>query len=156
MGDNNFEKGTESTAPGPSDIYQVGYKRPPQHSQFVKGQSGNPKGRPKGAKNLRTEVIEEMQQKITIREGDRTLKVTKMRGLLKSLTNKGLKGDVRAARTAVDLYQSYTRDADNEVQEPDLAEDEAQLLELLDQEAIRKSAAKADAANHGEEEESHS
>jgi hypothetical protein len=151
VGNNNFEQGPENPEREPSVGYQVGYKRPPRRSRFVKGQSGNPKGRPRGVKNLRTEVIEEMQQKITVREGDRSMKVTKVRALLKSMTNKALKGDVRAMRAAVDLYQSYTRDADNEVREPDLSGDEAQLLELLDEEALRKRTVKAEAAEDGEE-----
>ena len=34
--------------PRPSASYEVGYKRPPKHTRFKKGHSGNPKGRPKG------------------------------------------------------------------------------------------------------------
>ena len=32
--------------------YEVGYGRPPQHTQFRPGQSGNPAGRRKGVRNL--------------------------------------------------------------------------------------------------------
>ena len=42
-----------------SDDYEVGYKKPPIHTRFKPGVSGNPKGRPKGTKNLATDLAEE-------------------------------------------------------------------------------------------------
>jgi Family of unknown function (DUF5681) len=36
--------------PYDDEDHQMGYGKPPRHSQFVKGQSGNPRGRPPGAK----------------------------------------------------------------------------------------------------------
>jgi hypothetical protein len=36
----------------PGGEYAVGYGRPPQHTQFQPGRSGNPKSRAKGSKNL--------------------------------------------------------------------------------------------------------
>ena len=39
-----------------ADEYEVGYGKPPKDSQFKKGESGNKRGRPKGVKNLKTEV----------------------------------------------------------------------------------------------------
>jgi hypothetical protein len=83
--------------------YKIGYKRPPQHSQFKRGQSGNPKGRPKGTLNLETDLREELSERIAIREGERSLKVSKQRALLKSLVSKALKGDARAASLLLQL-----------------------------------------------------
>ena len=75
---------------------RVGYRKPPKHSQFKKGRSGNPKGRPKGTRNLKTELHAELAERILVREGDRTQKVTKLRAMVKALMAKALKGDVRA------------------------------------------------------------
>lgn len=83
--------------------YQVGYGRPPIESRFRKGQSGNPKGRPRGSKNLKTDLREELQQKILVREGDRSIRISKQRALVKTLMAKTLKGDGRAAAILINL-----------------------------------------------------
>lgn len=84
---------------------KIGYKRPPQHTRFQPGQSGNPSGRPKGTQNLATDLGEELAERITITEGERRLRVSKQRALLKALVAKALMGDTRAAGIVLQLVE---------------------------------------------------
>jgi Family of unknown function (DUF5681) len=79
-----------------SKDYSVGYGRPPVSTRFPKGKSGNPRGRPKGAKNLTTLLAEELNRKIAIREGDVTRRVTKREAMVKRICESALKGDHKA------------------------------------------------------------
>jgi hypothetical protein len=72
---------------------KVGYRRPPVNTRFQPGQSGNARGRPKGTANLRSDLRDEMSELIRVREGERNLKVSKQRAMLKALVAKALKGD---------------------------------------------------------------
>ena len=82
----------------------VGYGSPPAHTRFKPGQSGNPRGRPKGTKNLKSDLLEELGERITLREGGQEVRVSKQRALIKSQVARALKGDSRAAGKLFDLY----------------------------------------------------
>src|SRR5215831_15175287 len=84
--------------------YQVGYGKPPKASRFKPGQSGNPKGRPKGSANLASDLSAELGEPITVREGGQARHITKQRALIKSLMAKALQGDVRATTALLALY----------------------------------------------------
>jgi hypothetical protein len=75
---------------------RVGYGHPPKHSRFVKGQSGNPSGRPKGARSLKTIIEAELNEKVTIVVNGRSRRLTKRELAVKALVSKALKGDIRS------------------------------------------------------------
>ena len=87
---------TSNKPESPSD-YEVGYGKPPRRTRFKPGRSGNPRGRPKGTKNLKTDLSEELAEKILVREGETSRSVSKQRALVKTLMSKSLKGEPRSA-----------------------------------------------------------
>jgi hypothetical protein len=87
--------------------YQVGYGRPPTQSRFKPGQSGNPRGRTKGMLNLKTDLGEELAERIRVREGQRELLMSKQRAMLKALVAKALKGDTRAMGLLLTLISKH-------------------------------------------------
>jgi Family of unknown function (DUF5681) len=86
-----------------SQEYEVGYGRPPKRTQFPKGVSGNPRGRPKGAKKLTAIVNEVLQEKVLITVNGQRKKVTKIKAALMQMANKAASGDLLAMRQLTPL-----------------------------------------------------
>ena len=63
-----------------NDDYAVGFRRPPVHSRFKPGQSGNPSGRAKGSKNLKTLFHQVLNENIPLQDGSQSKTVTKAEG----------------------------------------------------------------------------
>jgi Family of unknown function (DUF5681) len=85
---------------------KIGYRNPPQRTQFKKGHSGNPKGRPKGKRNLATVLGKTLQEKVVINENGRRKKITKLEAAVKQLVNKAAAGDFRALHHLTALARS--------------------------------------------------
>jgi hypothetical protein len=92
----------------------VGYKRPPRKHQFRPGQSGNPSGRPKGARNFKSELREELSELVTVRDGDREIEVSKQRALIKSMVAAAIDGNQRAAASVLAMCVRMLADAEED------------------------------------------
>jgi hypothetical protein len=120
---------TDGNGSKPRTDYAVGYGRPPKHTQFKPGHSGNRKGRPGGARSLKTDFQEESNERIRITSGGKSKLITKQRATVKRLHAKALEGDMKAINTVLNMNMRLLGiDADGEQQ--DLSSEDAEILEF--------------------------
>ena len=94
-----------------SGNYKIGKGRPPQSTRWKRGQSGNPKGRPKGAKNLATIFAEALSQKFEIQEKGKTRMITAREGIVRRVINEALKGNIKATAFVLAKEPEIARNA---------------------------------------------
>jgi Family of unknown function (DUF5681) len=85
--------------------YEVGYGRPPQETRFVKGQSGNRRGRPKGSQNLDTIVAKISRQRVNVTGKRGTRSVARIEATVELLSNQALSGKLQAMREYLQLHR---------------------------------------------------
>lgn len=103
---NKKDLGRDTTA-----NYEVGYGRPPKETQFKRGASGNPKGRPKVAQDFKAALLREARTLITITENGRRIRVPKHDVITKQFVNNAMKGKTSDLRLYVDTYQEAFAEA---------------------------------------------
>jgi Family of unknown function (DUF5681) len=77
---------------------KVGYRRPPVATRFQKGQSGNPKGRPRGSQNLASLLVKAGRERVVVNINGKRRSVTKHQAIAIQQTNKAAAGDLSAAK----------------------------------------------------------
>ena len=102
-----------STVPKRDD-YEVGYKKPPKATQFARGHSGNPRGRPPRAKNIAVLFNEVFDETISLNENGRPRTLSKREIAFKQLANRAAKGDYRAIETMLKHFSALIKTGNQE------------------------------------------
>src|SRR5271157_5088713 len=97
---------TQDTLPDESDEPPVGYGNPPIATRFRPGVSGNPKGRPKGARNFTSIVAATLGERIVINENGQRRRITKLEAAVKQLVNRAAGGEARSIQMLIALLQA--------------------------------------------------
>ena len=114
--------------------YKFGYGKPPKSSRFESGSSGNAKGRPKGSKNLKTLIRRAMTSTVSIREGSRSRRVSKIEGVVLRQLQDALKGNDRSAMAIIKMaiQMGFLEDPDsNPAEATALSASDERILEQL-------------------------
>jgi Family of unknown function (DUF5681) len=128
------QKGGPRSSSGAS--YTVGYGKPPKQHQYQPGQSGNSKGRPKGAKSTSTLLRETLDRKIEVRTGATVRKVSVREAIMIRLAEAALKGDIKSAHFLLQRYDIAAETAKPNVLDPDRYETVEEAKEALAKEGI--------------------
>ena len=115
--------------------YEVGYGKPPKRSRFKPGQSGNPKGRPPGAKGFEAMLKRELDRKIAVTLNGRSTEISRADAMMKRVVERALKGDLQAIRFIAEYdskiaakIEAQLKEVANELRESTAGCGEAEIL----------------------------
>jgi hypothetical protein len=96
--------------PSGDGAYEVGYGKPPEHTRFAPGRSGNPNGRPKGTRNFATDLKATLKAPVRITRDGKPRRVSTQEAMLLRLREKALAGDARALDRLISLAQAHNNE----------------------------------------------
>jgi hypothetical protein len=114
--------------------YEVGYGKPPRDTRFKKGQSGNPKGRPSGKKNLSTVLDDALAEPVVAVVGNgRSKMITKLEAAITQLVNQAASGNLKATQQllALRLRDTEARADTGPADPPAITEADHQIIQRI-------------------------
>ena len=108
--------------------YDVGYRRPPKETQFTMGESGNPKGRPKGSRPVGAVLQDIIQQKVSVTEGGKTRRLSALEVMLRRLANDAMRSDQRAIKLLLSLVDRYGESPQTTLQLRAMLDEDQEIL----------------------------
>ena len=133
----------------PERDYEVGRGKPPMHTRFKPGQSGNPKGRPKGVRNFRTDVQATLKAPVKVSRDGKRRKLSTQEAALLRLREKALSGDARALDRLLGLAQAYNNE--ELAAATSLSAGDAMLLEIYKARVLSGAAGRSGPAKENDE-----
>ena len=130
---------------------EIGYGRPPKATRFAPGNSGNPRGRPKGSRSVGAILKGIMTQKVTVTEGGRMRRVSRLEVMLLRLANDAARGDARVTKLLLELNDRYGQPIEGGGQSEELSSDDLKILAAYSAQSL---VSRADRGQHQKEAES--
>ena len=111
--------------------YEVGYGKPPRHTRFEPGRSGNPRGRPPGAKNMKTLLSQALNELVVVTEPGGRRKVSKREAIVTQLVNRSAKADYRAIQILLGMLRDIEGDTDAHSSDAAFTEADQQIIQRI-------------------------
>ncbi len=111
----------------PAD-HTVGYKSPPKKTQFKKGKSGNPKGRPKGSRPIGAVLQEILGQRIPVTENGKTRRVPALEVMLRRLANDAMRNEPVALKLILSMVDRYGESPQSRLRLDEVLEEDRAIL----------------------------
>jgi Family of unknown function (DUF5681) len=99
--------------------------------RFVKGQSGNSRGRPPGAKNMKTLLTKALNELVVVTDNGGRRKVSKREAIITQLVNRSAKADFKAIQILLGMIRDIESDTDPRSSDPTFTEADQQIIQRL-------------------------
>jgi len=111
--------------------YEVGYGKPPCHTRFEPGRSGNPRGRPPGAKNMKTLLSKALNELVVVTEPGGRRKVSKREAIVTQLVNRSAKADYKAIQILLGMLRDIEGNTDAHSSDAAFTEADQQIIQRI-------------------------